>query len=223
MLSARGIYDSLLAHYGKQEWWPGDAYEIIVGAVLVQNTAWRNVEKALAGFGGRLSPDYVSSLPEDSLRSLIRPCGFYTAKAECVKKVTEWYGQYGFSAAAARSKPPETIRGELTAVKGIGNETADAIMLYALRFPVFVVDAYTRRLLSRLGIAVARSYAAVQGYFEGSLPADTELYGSYHSLILTHSKRHCLKKPSCGGCPLAKYCERCAPGAQREDMDKPIS
>lgn len=206
MPSARQIYDNMLAFYGEQPWWPGGDYEIMAGAVLVQNTNWRNVEKVLADFGGRLSPEYVLGLPAEELRRLIRPSGFYTAKSECLKRITEWYGRYGYSAAAARSRPRETIRAELTALKGIGDETADAIMLYALRFPVFVVDAYTKRLLSRLGIAAGRGYAALQSYFESALPADTELYGSYHSLILTHSKRHCLKKPLCGGCPLAGLC-----------------
>lgn len=205
-LSARRVYDCLLRYYGQQPWWPGGAYEIMAGAVLVQNTAWLNVEKALANFGGRLSPEYVRDLPAEELRELIRPSGFYKAKAECLKSVTEWYARYGYSPAAARGQPREIIRAELTAVRGIGDETADAIMLYALRFPVFVVDAYTKRLLSRLGIDAGRGYAAVQSYFEGALPEDTELYACYHSLILTHCKRHCLKKPSCGGCPLAGQC-----------------
>lgn len=204
--SVRDVYAALLAYYGKQEWWPGGPYEIIVGAVLVQNTNWRNVEKALANFNGLLSPGYILSLPDADLREIIRPSGFYTAKAECLKRVTEWYEKYDCSPAETRRNPREKVRAELTAIKGVGCETADAIMLYALRFPVFVVDAYTKRLLSRLGITVKQDYSSIQNYFENGLDADTGLYAGYHSLILAHSKRHCLKSPSCGGCPLAKSC-----------------
>lgn len=220
MLSVRDVYDALLAYYGKQEWWPGGSYEIIAGAVLVQNTNWRNVEKALENFGARLSPEYVMSLPDAGLREIIRPSGFYTAKAECLKRVTEWYEKYDCSPEKTRRNTREKVRAELTAIKGIGFETADAIMLYALRFPVFVVDAYTKRLLSRLGVAVKQDYSLLQNYFESGLDADAELYADYHSLILTHAKRHCLKSPFCGGCPLAGPCDRSAEPRRQDERDQ---
>lgn len=201
-----GIYDKLRACYGQPGWWPGTTYEIMTGAVLVQNTAWANVVKALANFDGRLSPEYVEAIPTSELREIIRPSGFYKAKSECLKAVTRWYKKYDCLAAVVRQSPPLQIRGELTDIKGIGYETADAIMLYAFSFAVFVVDAYTKRLLERLPLPIKPTYAAMQAGFESELPRSAELYAAYHSLILTHAKSHCRKKPLCEGCPLYDEC-----------------
>lgn len=204
----RRIYQKLLDYYGEPDWWSEDPYEVMVGAVLVQNTAWGNVEKALSNFGGNLTPGYLEALPMDELRERIRPSGFYRAKAACLKSVTEWYKGYGCSAKAVQSHPLEVVRGELLAIKGIGCETADAILLYAFFFPAFVVDAYAKRLIERLQIRIKPTNAAIKAYFESGLARDALLYGNYHALILRNGKKHCRKKPLCAGCPLSGECAR---------------
>ena len=144
------VYKKLLARYGELNWWPAKtSYEVIVGAVLTQNTAWSNVEKAIANFGGGLSPDAVLKAGLAELSELIRPAGYYNQKAIYLKTVTEWFGRYGFDAAAVRREPLEKLRAELLGTKGAGPETADSILLYAFGFPTFVVDAYTVRLCDR--------------------------------------------------------------------------
>lgn len=203
------IYERLLAHYGALRWWPADTpYEVMAGAVLTQNTAWGNVEKALANFGGRLSPRFVLDADIADLKEIIRPAGFFNQKAAYLKALTEWYWRYGFDAAAVRGEPLCKVRGELLSVRGVGRETADSILLYAFGFPTFVADAYTGRLCDRFPIPAGEGYEAVKAFFEDNFKRSAEGYNALHALIVINAKEHCRKKPLCDGCPLAESCGR---------------
>jgi len=204
------IYEKLNAHYGNLQWWPAKTpYEVIVGAVLTQNTAWSNVEKAIANFGDNLSPQFVLDANIAKLIDIIRPAGFFNQKAAYLKTVTEWFAGYDFDVPTIRREPLEKLRPELLSVKGIGKETADSILLYAFNFPTFVVDAYTVRLCERYSVETGKGYDAVKTHFEGNLPRSVEIYNNYHALIVINGKDHCRKsKPLCGNCPLGETCER---------------
>jgi endonuclease-3 related protein len=178
----------------------------MTGAVLTQNCAWRNVEKAIANFGGRLTPDFVLNADDAELIEIIRPAGFFNQKAAYLKAMTTWFGKYGFHVPAVRREPLEKLRAELLAVKGIGNETADSILLYAFDLPTFVVDAYTLRLCARLPLYAGRRYDQIKAYFEDNLPKETAVYNNFHALIVMNAKAHCRKKPKCDGCPLEDIC-----------------
>jgi endonuclease-3 related protein len=206
-MALTAIFRSLAARYGNPHWWPANTpYEVIVGAVLTQNTAWGNVEKAIANFADDLSPERVMSLDIGTLAEIIRPAGFFNQKAAYLREVTAWFGQYGFSVSAVQKLTFAQVRAELLDVRGIGHETADSILLYAFGFPSFVVDAYTMRLLSRLPIDAGGSYEKVKAYFENALPRDVEIYNNFHALIVINAKEHCRKKPVCEGCPLCGVC-----------------
>ncbi|MDR0905636.1 MAG: endonuclease III domain-containing protein, partial [Oscillospiraceae bacterium] len=199
------IYEILLAHYGNPHWWPAKTpYEVIVGAILTQNTAWGNVEKAIANFGDDLSPERVAWLDAAELAELIRPAGFFNQKAVYLQAVTRWFAQYGYDVETVQRLSLERVRAELLAVRGVGRETADSIALYAFGCPSFVVDAYTLRLLARLPLDAGRGYDAVKAFFEARLPRDAELFNNFHALIVVNAKAHCRKKPACAGCPLAE-------------------
>jgi endonuclease-3 related protein len=201
------IYHTLLAHYGDLNWWPADTpYEVIVGAILTQNTAWSNVEKAIANFGEDLKPETVLDMNNSELADIIRPSGFFNQKARYLKAVTEWYARYNFDVSIVQKEPFEELRAELLSVKGVGRETADSILLYAFGFPTFVVDAYTVRLCQRLPIDVGKGYEAVKAHFEKAVPTDVKMYNNYHALIVINGKYHCRKKPLCSGCPLEDIC-----------------
>jgi endonuclease-3 related protein len=201
------IYRALAAHYGDLRWWPARTpYEVIVGAVLTQNTAWRNVEKALANFSDGLSPEHVMALDQNALAEKIRPAGFSNRKAAYLREVTAWFGRRGGSVAAAQKIPLARIRAELLALRGVGRETADSILLYAFGFPSFVVDAYTVRLLSRLPLDAGKGYENIKAYFERELPRDPLIYNNFHAMIVVNAKERCRKKPVCGGCPLSEMC-----------------
>ena len=203
------VYNRLLSYYGDPHWWPAETpYEVIVGAVLTQNTAWSNVEKAIANFGDNLSSEFVSTLLHCELAEIIRPAGFFNQKAGYLQEITRWFGQYKYNVDAVRECPLEQIRPELLAVKGVGRETADSILLYAFGFPTFVVDAYTMRLIERLPLDAGRDYETVKAYFEQHIPRDAELYNIYHALIVLNGKDFCRKKPMCGDCPLTEICEK---------------
>jgi endonuclease-3 related protein len=176
--------------------------------VLTQNTAWRNVEKAIAGFGDRLSPQYVLDAQMAELTDIIRPAGFFNQKAAYLKAVTKWFVQYEFDTSAqAPASMLNALRPELLAVKGIGKETADSILLYAFGLPTFVVDAYTVRLCERYPMDAGKGYDAVKAHFEKYLPQSAAMYNHYHALIVMNGKEHCRKrKPLCGGCPLGEVC-----------------
>ena len=203
------IYDMLHARYGNLNWWPAKSpYEVIVGAVLTQNTSWSNVERAIANFKERLFPETILDIRHDELADLIRSAGFFNQKAAYLKEVTKWYAGYGFDVPAVRRDPIEKLRPELLNVKGIGRETADSILLYAFGFPTFVVDAYTIRLCDRFPIKAGKGYDAVKSHFEKTVEKDTGIYNNYHALIVINGKNHCKKKPMCNGCPLIGKCQQ---------------
>jgi endonuclease-3 related protein len=201
------IYQTLNAHYGDLHWWPAKTpYEVIVGAVLTQNTNWGNAEKAITNFGDGLTPEVVLSADFDRLAKIIRPAGFFKQKAAYLRAVTEWFKIYGFNVPAVQYEPFGKLREELLAVKGVGKETADSILLYAFGFPTFVVDAYTIRLCERYPIDMPKGYDAVKAYFESNMPLSEEVFNNFHALIVINAKEHCRKKPLCDGCPLQKTC-----------------
>jgi len=201
------IYEILLAHYGDLHWWPAKtSYEVMVGAVLTQNTAWSNVERAIGNFDGGLGPETVLDMDMEALCDIIRPAGFFNQKAVYLKEVTRWFGGYGFSIPAVKRESLERVRAELLSVKGVGRETADSILLYAFGFPTFVVDAYTMRLCERFPITAGKGYDSVKEYFEGNLPRSVEVYNNFHALVVINGKECCRKKPSCGGCSLNGCC-----------------
>jgi endonuclease-3 related protein len=203
------IYETLLAHYGELNWWPAKTpYEVIVGAVLTQNTAWSNVEKAIANFGAYLTPESVANADISILTDIIRPAGFFNQKVVYLKAVTAWFAEYGYDAPAVRKRPLNKLRSELLSTKGVGQETADSILLYAFGFPTFVVDAYTSRLCERYPIEAGNGYAEVKAHFESDLPKDAHIYNNLHALIVINAKEHCRKKPFCDGCPLGGECGR---------------
>ena len=203
------IYEMLLARYGELHWWPAKTpYEVMVGSVLTQNTAWRNVEKAITNFGDSLTPETVLNADLAELAGIIRPAGCFNQKAVYLKAVTEWFGKYGYSVPTVQRESLEKVRAELLSIKGIGRETADSILLYVFGFPTFVVDAYTIRLCSRYPIKVEKGYKAVKELFERNIPQSTEVYNSFHALIVVNAKEYCRKKPVCDGCPLSVKCEK---------------
>jgi len=183
-------------------------YEVIVGAILVQNTNWMNVERAIANFGKRLSPKFVCSADMAELIEIIRPAGFYNQKAACLKATTDWFGKYGYDVAPAREQPLESLRAELLNIRGIGNETADCILLYALNMLTFVIDAYTMRIFNRIGLDIGQNYISAKAYFEAALPKCVDIYNNYHALIVIHSKTYCRKQPKCDCCPLSTLCQK---------------
>lgn len=198
------LYESLYQHYGELHWWPANTpYEVMLGAILTQNTAWVNVEKALANLG-EIPPRGVQEMELKELEMLIRPAGFATRKAQTIKAITQWFLDYKDDPESSL----EDTRQELLSMRGIGPETADAILLYAFNQPSFVVDAYTMRLFKRYPIQAGSTYMQVKHYCEQELPRDTKVYNHFHALVVEHGKRHCKKKPLCLGCPLGDTCER---------------
>ncbi len=214
------LFRRLSQAYGPQGWWPAEtAEEMIVGAILVQNTAWRNVEKALASLkaADRLSLRAIDQTPLDELAALIRSSGFYREKAKKLKAfAAHVHTRYAGNLAALLAGEPRELRRELLALRGIGPETADSIILYAAGQPIFVVDAYTRRLFARLGLPVASEYDAIQRYCHERLATDARLFNEYHALIVRHAVVHCRARPRCAGCPLAEVCPSFAPGSAHD-------
>ena len=211
MSDIKDIYDRLYARYGRQHWWPADTpFEVMVGAILTQATSWTNVERAIARLKEEdaLSPAAMRAMDVEALARLIYSSGFYNAKAIRLKALVQYMGDaYDDESEAMRTEDGAKLRRELLAVKGIGEETADAILLYALGKPSFVIDAYTRRLFNRLGITPdSEDYSAYQQMFSDNLPSDTALFSEYHALIVQHCKEACRKTPVCEGCCLREIC-----------------
>ncbi len=211
--SCRKIYDRLLAAYGPSGWWPGDStFEVMVGAVLTQNTAWANVEKAIANLrsANLLSPPAIIDTRCTRLAQLIRPSGYFNIKAKRLRALCHWLIDQGGIENIAIASTRE-LRAALLKVHGVGPETADDILLYAFRRPVFVVDTYTRRIFSRLGLITGtEDYEVLRKSFELALGENTSLYNEYHALIVRHAKDTCRKKPLCQGCCLAQVCSHVA-------------
>jgi len=211
------IYKQLLKAYGKQGWWPlsknqlqtkhhqgnpknlKDQFEIIVGAILTQNTSWTNVEKAIYNLNksNLLNLNKIIKAKKSKIAKLIRPAGYYNQKAERLKIIAE------------KIKNNSNLlkeREELLKTKGIGPETADSIILYAAEKPSFVIDTYTKRIFSRLGLINSNNYNEIKEFFEKNIKKDTETYKEYHALIVEHAKRHCKNKPECNNCFLKERC-----------------
>ncbi|MEK7851396.1 MAG: endonuclease III domain-containing protein [Deltaproteobacteria bacterium] len=201
------VYDKLYKTYGPQHWWPGDTpFEVIVGAILTQNTSWGNVEKAIRNLKaeGILSPEDLRDVNHNHLAMLIRPSGYFNIKAGRLKHFIEYlFKRHGGSLKKMFSLELKQLRHELLEVKGIGPETADSILLYAGGYPVFVVDAYTVRIFQRLGILPEEvTYHETQEIFMDSLPDDVKLFNEYHALIVRLGKELCRPRPKCEKCPL---------------------
>lgn len=203
------IYQSLLEHHGPQQWWPADSeFEVMIGAILVQNTAWKNVINAIDNLkqADLLSVERLLSVPENKIADLIRPVGYFNVKTKRLLHYCQWYQQVG-GYPALDQLPTNELRQQLLDVHGIGPETADDILLYAFNRPVFVIDAYTRRLFSRLDLLDENlHYETMRSEFENILDQDVELFNEYHALIDVHAARVCKKKPLCENCCLLKHC-----------------
>ncbi len=201
------VFTSLQDRYGPQHWWPADSpFEVMVGAILTQNTNWRNVETAITSLkaADMLDAERIAACDTARLGGLIRSSGFFNQKAVRLKAFCRFYLDAGGEAGLKRLDDPGQ---SLLALHGIGPETADSMQLYALELPVFVIDAYTKRIFARLGLAHKDTgYRQLQAFFEEHLPGDTSLFNEYHALIVAHAKRHCRIRPLCPGCPLARCC-----------------
>jgi endonuclease-3 related protein len=205
------IYKKLYEKYGPRHWWPAESrFEVMVGAILVQNTAWINVEKAIHNLSDAdvLSPQGLRDIEQDALAQLIYSSGYYNTKARKLKALVDWLGErFDDDIEAMMNEDLTALRQELLGVHGIGEETADDILLYALDMPIFVIDTYTRRLLFRLGLTPETGpYSLYQKIFEKHLPADVPLFNEYHALIVTHAATVCKKEPVCQGCCLLEVC-----------------
>ncbi len=221
----RDIYDRLLAAYGPSGWWPGDStFEIMVGAVLTQNTAWANVEKAIANLRSAnfLSPQAIIDTHSTRLAKLIRPSGYFNVKTKRLRALCHWVIDQG-GIDNIHTLSTAELRAALLEVHGVGPETADDILLYAFRRPVFVIDTYTRRIFSRLGLITgAEDYEGLRESFEVALGEDTSLYNEYHALIVRHAKEACRKKPLCQGCCLTPVCSYGAGTSLGTDIAQPV-
>ena len=204
------MFDLLLRHFGPQHWWPGDtALEMMIGAVLTQNTSWKNVEKALKNLKEQqlLSLDRLRSQSISELAEKIRPAGYYNIKASRLKNLINFiFDQYGGDLTSLLKAETVNLREGLLSIKGIGPETADSILLYAADRPIFVVDTYTHRILLRHGmIDEQATYEELQAFFMEHLADDLELFNEFHALIVRTGKEFCRKKPLCPGCPLKSW------------------
>lgn len=202
------LYDRLFEAFGPQHWWPGQSpFEVVVGAILTQNTSWKNVERAIANLheDGVLQLQSIRDLHIDELAELIRPAGYYRLKARRLKNLVEFvFAEYGGSLDEMFTTQLTTLREQLLRVNGIGPETADSILLYAGELPTFVVDNYTARVLKRHGwIEPEADYYAIKDQFESELETDVELYNEFHALLVRVGNHYCRKTPKCDECPLS--------------------
>ena len=205
-------YRQLNRHFGDLHWWPAESpVEVVIGAVLTQNTNWSNVEKAICNLDARgcLRAEAILALPKLELEQLIRPSGYFRLKAARLRRVMEWYSRHEkASPPPFRQVSDQTLREELLGINGVGPETADSILLYALGRPVFVVDTYTRRIAQRhklLNETQCRDYHELQKYFVERVPRVIALYNQYHALIVATGKHFCGPEPKCAQCPLRRY------------------
>ncbi|MEK7805777.1 MAG: endonuclease III domain-containing protein [Planctomycetota bacterium] len=201
------IYQKMFDALGPRHWWPGETpFEVIIGAILTQNTNWSNVEKAIKNLktAGKLSPEGIYELSVTELAELIRPSGFFNVKAKRVKAFINWlFSRYEGNLSKMFAQKLQALRSELLSVKGIGPETADSILLYAGNMPTFVVDAYTHRIFSRHELIPEEStYDEMKSFFEENLPEDVQLFNEYHALIVNIGKTFCKTKKVCEPCPL---------------------
>jgi endonuclease-3 related protein len=208
MLKLLKIYKNLLTYFGPQAWWPAETpFEVMIGAILTQNTNWKNVEKAIVNLKAHklLSPKAVLEVRNSKLENLIRSSGYYKQKTKKLKVFVRFFlREYGGSMRKMR----RVDRSELLKVHGIGPETADSILLYALDKPSFVVDAYTKRIGNRVGLFKFSDYHQIKEFFEKNLPKDLEMYKEYHALLVELGKNYCKTKPECRDCPIDRLCAK---------------
>jgi endonuclease III related protein len=206
-------YNSLFTAFGPQHWWPGKTqFEVIVGAILTQNTSWKNVEPAIANLrkAGLLSPAAIERVSSPRLQSLIRSSGYFRQKTRKLKAFCHFLRtEFGGSLKRMFDTPTISLRGKLLGVFGVGPETADSILLYAGEHPVFVVDAYAKRLLARHGWSDEKAkYEDVRWMFERHSPGNSQWFNEFHALIVNTGKKFCrTQEPLCGQCPLGRYLE----------------
>jgi len=206
-------YNALLARWGRQQWWPAQSrLEMMIGAILTQNTAWSNVEKAMANLREHDALDFhtLEKTSARQIREWIRPAGYFNQKTIYIRNMIQVIRErFDESLDRLFALDTPTLRTELLSWKGIGPETADSILLYAGERPVFVVDAYTRRMsLRHEWIDENAGYDALSELFAGSLPTDVQCFNEYHALIVKLGKTHCKTRPECSGCPLEKFLSR---------------
>lgn len=204
------LFAAMANAWGPQHWWPAKTrWEVIVGAILAQNTAWKNVEKAILCLKDADALDAIQmrGLSQTALSDLIRPSGTYRIKAARLCEMLEFFfDRYGGDLDRMFATPLDALRGELLSVRGIGRETADAILLYAGNLPTFVVDSYTARILRRHGLMDDEAdYESIRDFFESHLPNDAQLFNEYHALIVQVGKTHCKPRARCAGCPLEPF------------------
>lgn len=199
------VYDKLFKAFGPQHWWPGETdFEICTGAILTQNTSWKNVEKAIDNLKSNklLSFEALKKVEDKKLALLIKPSGYYNQKAKKLKNFINHIAKY-YDGSLEKLFKSKTLREELLSINGIGPETADSMILYAANKPIFVVDAYTKRIFSRLGYK-QQSYEEFQKLFMENLTKDAKMFNEYHALLVNLGKNFCRKKPLCQECPLNK-------------------
>lgn len=206
-LTTKQLYEELLSYYGPQNWWPGEGFEIAVGTILTQNTSWKNVEITLENLRNfdLLDPEKIVACDNDLLKNLIKPSGFFNQKSQYLKNFSKYW--------INNSNPS---RDELLQIKGIGEETADSILLYLLNKPEFIVDAYTIRISNRIGFGKSESKQYWKKFFEKTLDKDVHLFNEYHALLVIHAKEKCIKtNPNCKECFLNRKCEH---GKKQKDL-----
>lgn len=212
MLTLPQVYKRFLNRYGPQHWWPAETpFEVMVGAVLTQNTSWTNVERAIVNLkqSGALDPDTIVRAEHAKLADWLRPSGYFNIKAKRLRNYCAWYLEQGGFEELDRLET-HALRHAVLSVNGVGYETADDILLYAFQRPVFVIDAYTRRLYSRLGLIQGdEGYEQLRHFSEtglGRVKDKVPVYNEFHALIVRHAKEHCHKRPECSGCCVGKFC-----------------
>ena len=216
MSELNDAYEQLFQAYGPQHWWPGDSpFEIIIGAILTQNTNWKNVERALNHLreADLLSVSSLRNTSVEELAELIRPAGYYRQKSKRLHNFLHFLDErYDGSLELLFDNSVDELRMELLSINGIGPETADSIVLYAANMPTFVIDAYTARVFVRHGwIDADARYDDLKQYAESQLPQDTQLFNEFHALIVQVGKKHCRKTPDCENCPLSSMLPSAGP------------
>ena len=206
VMNALEIYNKLRAHFGKQHWWPAETpFEVIVGAILTQQTAWKNVEKAIINLKklDLMTPEAIAASDLEVLEKAVYTSGFYRQKALRLKKISEYLVKnYSGSLDKLFSRDTMEVRKELLGLDGVGFETADSILIYAGCKRIFVIDAYTKRMCRCMKLCGGNSYENLRHFFENNLPENIELYKEYHALIVELGKNYCKTKPDCEKCPL---------------------
>lgn len=209
------IYNALFNAYGPQLWWPtiskNKSFEIMIGAILTQNTAWTNVEMAIENLDKEdlIDPNAIINVNVTKLAKLIKPSGYFNLKAKKLKAFAEFYeANFESDFNNMRKVPISDLREQLLSVWGIGDETADSILLYSIDLPSFVIDAYTKRIFSRIGLVSSTdTYMELKKYFEDNLPKNSQMYNEYHALIVEHGKNTCKPRPLCEHCPIIALCD----------------